>query len=156
GVYKLAAAADKQGTLHPKIKISESLEKITVPGFKQLYRLYSRDNGKAIADYITLRDEEPDDNAEMTIFDPSAIWKRKKVYNYRAEKLMVRVFDRGQLCYDCPTIGELREYCAAQVETLWEESTRFEFPHRYYVDLSQRLWDEKQQLLVKLGDDIVS
>ncbi|MEG0542081.1 MAG: nicotinate phosphoribosyltransferase [Angelakisella sp.] len=154
GVYKLAAAADKDGALHPKIKISESLEKITVPGFKELYRLYSRDNGKAIADYITLRGEELDDSTDMTIFDPAAIWKRKRVYNYRAEKLMVQVFDRGQLCYECPSITELREFCARQVDTLWEESTRFEFPHRYYVDLSQKLWDEKQQLLVKLGDDI--
>lgn len=154
GVYKLAAAADREGVLHPKIKISESTEKITVPGFKRLYRLYNRDNGKAIADYITLRDEELDDRTEMTIFDPTAIWKRKSVHNYRAEQLMVQVFDRGTLCYDCPTIDALRDYCAQQVETLWEESKRFEFPHRYYVDLSQRLWDEKQQLLVKLGDDI--
>lgn len=156
GVYKLAAAADKEGTLHPKIKISESVEKITVPGFKQLYRLYNRENGKAIADYITLREEELDDSVDLTIFDPGAIWKRKRVYNYRAEQLLVPIFDRGTLCYDCPSIDALRDYCTQQVETLWEESKRFEFPHRYYVDLSQRLWDEKQQLLVRLGDDIGS
>ncbi|MEG1686938.1 MAG: nicotinate phosphoribosyltransferase [Angelakisella sp.] len=156
GVYKLAAAADSSGVLQPKIKISESLEKITVPGFKQVYRLYSCENGKALADYITLRDEPaPDETQDMVIFDPAAIWKRKRVYNYRAEQLLVQVFRRGQLCYDCPSVGEIRAYCADQLETLWDESKRFEFPHRYYVDLSQQLWDEKQQLLVKLGDDIV-
>lgn len=156
GVYKLAAAQGGDGTLHPKIKISESVDKITIPGFKELYRLYSRENGKALADYITLHDERLDDTQDMTIFDPNAIWKRKKIYNYRAEKLLQQVFDRGVLCYQCPPIEALRSYCAAQLETLWDESKRFEFPHRYYVDLSQQLWDQKQQLLVELGEEIAN
>ena len=155
GVYKLAAAADSAGVLQPKIKISESVDKITVPGFKELYRLYSRENGKALADYLALRSEPAlADNQDMTIFDPNAIWKRKKVYNYRAEKLMVQFCDRGMLCYQCPPIEAVRAYCAAQLDTLWDESKRFEYPHRYYVDLSQTLWDQKQQLLVAMGEEI--
>lgn len=156
GVYKLAAAADSHGELHPKIKISESVEKITTPGFKQLYRLYSKENGKALADYITLREEVVDDSGDLSIFDPNAIWKRKKLYNFRAEPLMVQVFDRGLCCYECPPIEVTRKYCATQLDTLWDESKRFEYPHRYYVDVSQRLWDEKQQLLVKLGEEIAN
>ena len=148
GVYKLAAAEGPDGVLEPKIKISETVEKITTPGFKRLYRFYSRENGKALADYITLR-EEPlvDDSQDITIFDPNAVWKKKTVYNYEAKELMVQVFDKGRLCYRCPSIGEVRDYCRAQLDTLWDESLRFEYPHRYYVDLSQTLWDTRRALL---------
>ena len=88
----------------------------------------------------------------MTVFDPNAIWKRKKITNYRIEKLLVQVFDKGNLVYTCPNIEELRSFCKEQLDTLWEESKRFEFPHKYYVDLSQQLWDKKQELLVEIGD----
>ncbi|WP_071434269.1 nicotinate phosphoribosyltransferase [Angelakisella massiliensis] len=151
GVYKLAAVQDAQGNYHPKIKISESVEKITTPGFKEVYRLYSRENGKALADYITLRGEEVDDTQDLTIFDPNAVWKRKQVYDFRAEKLLHQIFDHGKLCYQSPTVEEIRSFCAAQLDTLWDESKRFEYPHRYYVDLSQKLWDVKQQLLEEMG-----
>ena len=152
GVYKIVAVQNNEGKIIPKIKISESVEKITVPGFKQLYRLYSKDNGKAIVDYIALHDEVVEETPQMTVFDPNAIWKRKKISNYRVEKLMVQVFDKGNLVYTCPDIEELRTFCKDQLDTLWEESKRFEFPHKYYVDLSQKLWDKKQELLVEIGD----
>ena len=128
------------------------MEKITTPGFKRLWRFYSRENGKALADYIALR-EEPlvDDSQDITIFDPHAVWKRKTVYSYTARELLVQVFDKGRCCYQCPPLDEVRAYCKAQLETLWDESLRFEYPHRYYVDLSQQLWQQKQDLLVKAG-----
>lgn len=150
GVYKLAAV-EKDGVMQPKIKISESVEKLTVPGFKKLYRLYSRDNGKMLADYITLRDETVDDSRELTIFDPRAVWKRKTLTNFEARELQVQVMKDGKRCADSPSIEELRAYCAAQMDTLWEESKRFEYPHRYYVDLSQKLWDTQQKLLGSLS-----
>ncbi len=153
GVYKIVAVEGKDGKLQPKIKISESITKITVPCFKDLYRLYSKENGKAIADYLTMRDEVVDDSKALTIFDPDAIWKRKRVENFRAEKLQHQIFSKGKLVYDCPNIEELREFCAAQLDTLWDESKRFEYPHSYYVDLSQNLWDKKQELLVEIGED---
>ncbi len=152
GVYKLCAVEQPDGSWAPRIKISETVEKITTPGFKRLWRVYSRENGKALADYITLREEPPvDDSQDITIFDPNAVWKRKTVYSYTARELLVQVFDKGRCCYQCPPLSEVRDYCKAQLDTLWDESLRFEYPHRYYVDLSPKLWQMKQDLLVKAG-----
>ena len=151
GVYKLAAAADSKGELISKIKVSESVEKITTPGFKKLYRFYSKDNGKALADYICLHNEEVCDDDELTIFDPNAVWKSKQMTNYVAEPLQVQVFNKGKKCYESPSIEEIRSYCKEKIDTLWDESKRFEYPHRYYVDLSQKLYDEKQRLLSEVG-----
>lgn len=152
GVYKLCAVERPDGGWVPRIKISETVEKITTPGFKRLWRFYSRENGKALADYIALREEPPvDDSRDITIFDPNAVWKRKTVYNYTARELLVQVFDKGRCCYRCPPLSEVRDYCKAQLDTLWDESLRFEYPHRYYVDLSPKLWQMKQELLEKAG-----
>ncbi len=152
GVYKLVAVEDKEGVLQPKIKLSETAEKITTPGFKELYRFYGRENGKALADYITLADEVVDDTKPITIFDPKDVWKRKTFTNFHAEKLHVQVFKNGVQCYQSPSIEEIREYCAQQLETLWDEVKRFENPHTYYVDLSQKLWDVKQNLMEEMNE----
>lgn len=152
GVYKLVAVEDKEGVLQPKIKLSETAEKITTPGFKELYRFYGRENGKALADYITLADEVVDDTKPITIFDPKDVWKRKTLTNFRAENLHVQVFKNGVQCYQSPSIEEIREYCAQQLETLWDEVKRFENPHTYYVDLSQKLWDVKQNLMEEMNE----
>ncbi|MCI8619533.1 MAG: nicotinate phosphoribosyltransferase [Oscillospiraceae bacterium] len=147
GVYKLAAVENEQGEIIPKIKISENVEKITNPHFKKLYRFYGNDTGKAIADYLTVYDETVDDSKDLEIFDPNATWKRKTVYNFTAKELMVPIFQGGKLVYDVPTLEEVRGYCKVQVETLWDEVKRFDNPHDYYVDLSQKLWDMKYGLL---------
>lgn len=147
GVFKLVAAEDSHGVLQPKIKVSESVEKITTPGFKELYRFFSLDTGKALADYMTLKGETVDDSRPVTIFDPNAVWKKKTLTNYRAEKLLVQVFDRGRRCYDSPDVGAIRSYCAQQLDTIWDEVKRFENPHKYYVDYSQQLWDVRAKLL---------
>ena len=147
GVYKLVAIEEPDGTVIPKIKVSENVEKITIPHFKKVYRLYGRDTGKAIADYITVYDETVDDTKGLTIFDPMATWKRKDVYNFEARELLVPIFKNGKRVYDCPPLEEIKAYCAQQVDTLWDEVKRFDYPHKYYVDLSDKLWDIQQCLL---------
>ena len=151
GVYKLAAIEEPDGTVVPKIKISENVEKITNPHPKKLYRFYAKDTGKAIADYLTVYDEVVDDSKDMTIFDPDATWKTKKVYNFTARELQVPVFKSGELVYKLPSLEEIRAYCLAQVDTLWDEVKRFDNPQTYYVDLSQKLWDIKYDLLKSNG-----
>ena len=151
GVYKLAAVEEPDGTIVPKIKISENVVKITNPHYKKLYRFYAKDTGKAIADYITIHDEVVDDSRDMEIFDPEATWKTKRVYNFTARELQVPVFRSGKLVYKLPTLEEIRTYCARQVDTLWNEIKRFDNPQTYYVDLSQKLWDVKYGLLKRNG-----
>lgn len=151
GVYKLVAIENDNGELIPKIKLSETAQKITTPGFKEVYRFYGRDNGKALADYIVLAGEEVDDTKPITIFDPNDIWKKKTLTNFRAEKLQVPIFEKGVQCYTPPTLEEVRSYSAAQMDTLWDEIKRFEYPHTYYVDLSQKLWETKQRLMEEMN-----
>lgn len=148
GVYKLAAV-EKNGEFIPKIKVSENVSKITNPDFKKVYRLFSRENDKALADVITCFDETIDDSGNYEIFDPEHTWKRKDVYDFYAEELLVKIFDGGKCVYDSPDVHEIKKYCSEQVGHLWDEVLRFENPHNYYVDLSQKLWDEKQELLKK-------
>ena len=147
GVYKLVAVENEDGTVQPKIKISENVGKITTPHYKKLYRFYGNDTGKAIADFLCVYDETVDDSQDMEIFDPDATWKRKNVYNFTAKELQVPIFLNGQLVYNCPSLEEIRTYCLKQVDTLWDEVKRFDNPHTYYVDLSQKLWDIKYGLL---------
>ncbi len=146
GVYKLVAV-EEDGRIIPKIKVSENVEKVTTPGFKQVWRLFDRETGKAVADVITLHDEVINDNEPYEIFDPEYTWKRKTVTNFNAKKLMVKVFEKGRCVYESPDLNTIRDYCREQVDTLWEEVRRFENPHRYDVDLSQPLWDLRQKLL---------
>ncbi|HIT33281.1 MAG TPA: nicotinate phosphoribosyltransferase [Candidatus Faecousia intestinigallinarum] len=147
GVYKLAAVEREDGTIEPKIKISENVGKITNPHFKKLYRFYGNDTGKAIADYLCVYDETVDDSKNLTIFDPEATWKTKDVYNFTAKELQVPIFRGGELVYQMPSLQEIRAYCMEQVGALWDEVKRFDNPHTYYVDLSQKLWDIKYDLL---------
>lgn len=152
GVYKLAAI-EVDGKIIPKIKISENVEKITNPGFKTLYRLFDKENGKALADIITLDEEVIPEDEEYEIFDPNAVWKKKKLTNFIAKNLRVQLFDKGKLVYDNPNIEEIREYCAQQISTLWPQMLRFENPQTYYVDLSKALFDMKQKLIEEHHED---
>jgi len=147
GVYKLAAIEGEGGEIIPKIKVSENVEKITTPHFKQVYRLSNRDTGKAIADVITLADEVIDESAPYTIFDPVYTWKKKTLSNFTARPLLKQIFKAGKCIYESPSVKDLQTYCLKQVDLLWNEVTRLENPHRYYVDLSQKLWDIKTELL---------
>ena len=149
GVYKLTAVENEKGEIIPKIKCSENVEKITIPHFKKVYRLYNKDNGKAIADYMTVYDEVVDENEPMMLFDPYATWKTKNVCNYQARELLVPVFLKGKKVYESPALKDIQTYCKQQVDTLWDEIKRFDNPQTYYVDLSQKLWDIQQELLRK-------
>ena len=152
GVYKLAAV-EVDGELVPKIKVSENVEKITNPGYKMPWRLYERASGKAIADVITLHDEIIDDSQPYEIFHPEYTWKRKIIKDFVAQPLQVPVFLKGKCVYESPTVQEIQKFCKAQIDTLWDEVLRFEHPHKYYVDLSQDLWDMKHALLEKYSVD---
>ena len=149
GVYKLTAVENDKGEIIPKIKCSENVEKITIPHFKKVYRLYNRDNDKAIADYMTVHDEVVDENEPLMLFDPYATWKTKNVCNFEARELLVPVFLNGKKVYQSPTLKDIQAYCKQQVNTLWDEIKRFDNPQTYYVDLSQKLWDIQQELLRK-------
>ncbi len=149
GVYKLAAVEDESGNIIPKIKVSENVDKITIPHFKKTYRLFDRATGKAEADYICLHDEALDDTKPLELFDPRVTWKRKTLTNFTARELQVPVFRGGRLVYQQPPLQEIQTYCARQVDSLWDEVKRFDYPHKYYVDLSQKLWDIKQELLTR-------
>lgn len=147
GVYKLCAIKGENGEVIPKIKLSENVTKITNPHFKKVYRLFENETGKAIADQLCVYDETIDQTKELELFDPEATWKRKTITDFTAKELLVPIFIEGKKVYKVPTIRETREYCKEQIASLWDEVKRFEFPHEYYVDLSQRLWDIKHKLI---------
>ena len=148
-VYKLSAVEDENGVIVPKIKISENIIKITNPDFKKLYRFYSKDTGKAEADLLTVHDEVIDPNEPYELFDPAHVWKRKLMENYDLRELLVPIFKNGECVYESPSVSEIRDNCKRELESMWDEVLRFENPHNYYVDLSQKLWDEKHSLLKK-------
>ena len=150
GVYKLVAK-EEGGEVVPKIKISENPEKITNPHFKKLYRLFDNKTGIAVADLLTVYDEVIDEGEPLEIFDPIETWKTKILTDFTAKELLVPIFKNGECVYTPPAIGQVRDYCKAQIMTLWDEVKRFENPHRYYVDLSRKLWDIKHELLKNRG-----
>ena len=147
GVYKLVAT-EEDGNITPKIKISENVEKITTPGFKQVYRFYDNNDNKAIADLVCLHEEEIEDD-EIEIFHPVHTWKRKTLKNFHAKKLLVPIFKKGELVYDLPSLEDIKKNKEREVDTFWEEVQRFEFPHIYIVDLSQKLWEMKNEMINK-------
>jgi nicotinate phosphoribosyltransferase len=148
GVYKLAAM-DVDGVCVPKMKISENVGKITIPGFKRVFRLYSKHDGRMVADVIALNHESIPDDGHFEIFDPAFTWKRKRLTDFYAKDLRVQVFDKGKRVYDSPDIDSIQAYCKAQIGTLWEESLRFENPPIYYVDLSEELWHLRSTLIAE-------
>ena len=139
GVYKLAGVFDENGELTPKIKLSDNTAKITNPGFKNLYRLYDRVNGMAIADLITLHEEEVDDTKPLVLFHPIETWKEHEVENFYAEALQQTIVKGGKLMYEFPTLLEVQAYSKAQLAKFWEEYLRLDVPQVYKVDLSNKL-----------------
>lgn len=150
GVYKLVAI-EKEGRITPKIKLSENVAKITTPCPKKLWRLFDRNTGKAIADVVTLRSETIDESSPYTLFDPDFTWKTKTVSDFVARPLLTQIFKSGESTYRPKAVKDIREYCAGQIGTLWEEVIRFEHPHKYYVDLSKQLWNEKDRMLKEVS-----
>ena len=147
GVYKVCAIEDGDGTVRPKIKISENVGKITTPHFKKVYRLRGRETGKAEADLICVFDETVDDTKPLEIFDPEYTWKRKTLENFTATELLIPIFKEGKQVYELPTLDEIRKHCHEEIEGMWDEVRRFNNPHNYYVDLSQKLWQIKHDMI---------
>lgn len=146
GVYKLVAV-ENDGNIVPRIKLSENIEKVTNPGYKTVWRLFDKDNNKAIADVLTLGNEIIDDSKDYEIFDPIYTWKRKVVKNYYAKKIQVPIFIQGKCVYKTPKLDDIRKYSLEQVESLWDEVKRFNNPQGYYVDLSEKLWNLKNDMI---------
>ncbi len=154
GVYKLSAVQDAEtGEFIPKIKLSENTEKITNPGNKTIYRIYDRQTGKIRADLICLADETFDDKKDMIIFDPHETWKKTKIHanTYTLRELLVPVFKGGECVYTSPSVMEIRDICTKEKDTLWDETKRLVNPHEVYVDLSDKLYKIKSELLEKMG-----
>ncbi len=146
GVYKIVADEEDDGSIRPLIKISDNVEKVTNPGYKRVYRFYDKETNKAIADYIALHDEVvPED--ELVIFDPVSPWKRQKISNYTLRELHIPIFKQGELVYEVPSLEETIEYTQKELDSMWEEVKRLRYPHQYYVDLSQKLFDLKNNLI---------
>lgn len=150
GVYKLSAVyeSDKKA-FKAKIKLSENAEKNTNPGNKKIYRIYDKDTKKIIADLICLVEETLDTSEELLLFDPLETWKKTLLPGdtYYVKELLVPIFKEGKCVYKSPSVMEIREYCRSEMDTLWEESRRLEYPHNTHVDLSQKLWNLKNNLL---------
>ncbi len=147
GVYKIAAVEDKDGNVIPKMKISDSIGKVTNPCNKEIIRFYDKATNKALADVLMVAGEEIPSGEPYEIFDPNVTWKSKVLENYTTRKLLVQIFDHGKLVYDKPSIGEIRAYCTKELDSLWDSVKRFENPHDYYVDLSPKLWKIKDDIL---------
>lgn len=147
GVYKLVAV-EENGIIIPKIKISENSAKITNPSFKKVYRFYDKETNKALADVIALHNEViPDDN--YLIFDPQEPWKEKLLENYYIKPLQEQIFKNGKLVYTFPSLSNICKTAKSELDSLWPEIKRLKNPHKYYVDLSKKLWNLKNELLKK-------
>ena len=147
GVYKIVALQEGDA-LVPKIKLSENVAKTTTPGFKQLFRFYDGE-GMAIADVVALHDEVIDEREPYLLFDPQHVWKRKEVRDFRVEAMLQPVMRQGRRCGASPTLEEVRSHARRSLDTLWPEVRRLDNPHGYYVDLSQKLWQLKQDMMAR-------
>lgn len=148
GVYKMSSVYENE-IYQPKIKISENIEKVTNPGYKNLYRIYDKATRKAVADIMTLHDEVMDTQKDLTIYDQMNTWKNKKIQagTYEIKDLLEPIFIQGQLVYDVPKLESIRAYSKQEFEKIWDEVLRFEYPQVYYVDLSRKLKDMKLSML---------
>jgi nicotinate phosphoribosyltransferase len=151
GVYKLSAIY-QDNVMIPKIKISDNTAKTTLPGFKQVYRFYDQDQ-MAIADVVTLADEVIDATKPYKLFDPVDIWKEKIVEHFKVEPLLVPIYQKGKLVYQIPSLESIRSHRQQCMMSLWKEVKRLESPHQYYVDLSQKLWDLRDQMIKGIRKD---
>ncbi|MBS7359593.1 MAG: nicotinate phosphoribosyltransferase [Oscillospiraceae bacterium] len=149
GVYKLCETT-RNGEKTPAIMVSNNVTKITTPCSKRVWRLFDMESGKAVADVLTLDSESIENEKTYSLFDPDFTWKRKTVDNFVARELLVKIFDEGECVYNMPSLENIKKYCEEQVDSLWEEVTRFENPHRYYVDFSGKLWGIKQSMIEKI------
>lgn len=155
GVYKLTAIKDKNGNFLPKIKLSENIEKVTNPGNKTFYRIYDKTTGKIKADLICLAEEHFDENEDMRLFDPNAPWKKTRLSagSYSLREMLLPVIKDGKTIYHSPSVMDIQAICNNEKQTIWDETKRFVNPQEIYVDLSQKLYDMKTEILNRLSID---
>ncbi len=155
GVYKLAALQNKNGEFVPKIKVSENIEKVTNPGNKTIYRIYDKNTGKIRADLICLADETFDEAEDIKLFDPNAPWKKTRVKGgtYTLRELLVPIFQNGKCVYNSPSVMDIQAACNKEKDTIWDETKRFVNPAEIYVDLSDKLYRMKTELLNQEHDE---
>ena len=148
GVYKMSAVYEDEKMI-PKIKVSENVEKVTNPAFKDLYRIYDKETMKAIGDIMTVHGEVLDPNQDLTIYHQMNSWKNKTIPagTYIIKDLLEPIFINGELVYDVPELSAIRDYSEAEFSHMWDEILRFEYPQTYYVDLSKKLLDLKLKML---------
>lgn len=153
GVYKLAAIMDENGSFVPKIKLSENSEKVTNPGNKTIYRIYDRETGKIRADLICLVDETFSEDEPLLLFDPLEPWKKTKLKpgTYTLREILKPVFLDGKCVYESPRVMDIRDYCQRELSTLWDETRRLINPQEVYVDLSDKLYHIKIDLLEEMS-----
>lgn len=153
GVYKLAAIRGEDGRFIPKIKLSENTEKVTNPGDKKIYRVYEKETGKIKADLICMTEEEYKEEDDLILFDPMEPWKKTKLEggSYTLRPILKQIFKQGECCYTSPKVMDIRAYCQKELDTLWDETKRLVNPNKVYVDLSQKLYDTKIELLKQLS-----
>lgn len=155
GVYKLAAVQAEDGSWTPKIKLSENVAKVTNPGNKTVFRIYSKQHKKIIGDVISLADEVINPDEPLLLFDPVSTWKKTRIKggSYTVRELLVPIFKNGHQVYNSPSVMDIRDFCLAEQNTLWDETRRLVNPHRVYIDLSQKLWDMKHELLDRISEE---
>lgn len=153
GVYKLAAIQNAHGEFIPKIKLSENTEKITNPGNKTVYRIYEKETGKMKADLICFADEVLDPEQDLLLFDPIETWKKTKLKGgtYIIREMMKPIFIKGECVYKSPSVMEIAAYCKQEKDTLWDETKRLHYPHKVYIDLSEKLYNVKKALLDQMS-----
>ena len=146
-VYKVCAVENEKGEIIPRIKLSENVQKITTPHFKKVYRIYDNETAKAEADLICLHDETIDYSEPLELFDPDFTWKRQTYENFTLRELLVPIYEKGVLVYQLPDLEEIRAHCEREIASMWSSVLRFENPHNYYVDLSEKLWQIKHDMI---------
>lgn len=149
GVYKMSAI-EKNGEMVPKMKLSDNIQKTTNPGIKKVYRIFDNKTGKAEADLITLENESIDETKPLVLYDPVETWKVKEISNFTTEELLVPVFIDGKQVYDNPGITEIRDKCIKNMDRFWDEYKRLTKPHKYKVDLSDKLYDLKKEFMLTM------
>lgn len=153
-VYKIVAIENEHGEMEDTIKISGNAEKVTTPGLKSVYRIIDRENGKSEGDYITMQDENPAEEDHLKMFHPVHTYVSKFVSNFDAVNIHHQVIQDGEIIYQNPSVQEMQEFAANNLELLWDEYKRSLNPEEYPVDLSQKCWDNKMRNIQEVKDAI--
>ncbi|MBN2733228.1 MAG: nicotinate phosphoribosyltransferase, partial [Balneolaceae bacterium] len=140
GVYKLSAVNDI-----PKLKISENVEKITLPGRKRINR-YVNDAGRFLGDGIVLDGE----SSAETLYHPHYPAQHTDVTAFKSEPLLHSVMEDGTLTIDPPSAQESAAYAKSRFKKLNPEHKRFDNPHIYKVGISEKLMNLRNKITKSL------